>query len=178
MTSLLDIGPLTEEVPVGAARITVYGLTPEGFFYLLQKFPMLQQLIDGGAKEVSMETLREVAPASIAYALAVATTSRAYMTSQQWLDIVNATANVAMNLSAHHQMALFQAALRLTFPEGIRPFIKSVEALADSINRVSGTATAGQGTTVHSLDANGYRQSSESFDGHANRASGGGVTNG
>ena len=173
MTSLLDIGPLTEEVPVGAARITVYGLTPEGFFHLLQKFPILQQLMGGGAKEVSMETLREVAPESIAYAIAVATTSRAYMNQQQWSDIVNATANVAINLPAHCQMALFQAALRLTFPDGIRPFINGVQALADSINRVSGTATAGPGTTDHSLDVNGYRQSSESFDGHANRASGG-----
>jgi hypothetical protein len=166
MTSLLDIGPLTEEVPVGAARITVYGVTPEGFVHLLQKFPMLKELMGSGAKEVSMETLREAGPASIAYALAVATTSRAYMTQKQWLDIVEATANVAMNLSAHHQMALFQAALRLTFPEGVGPFIKGIQALADSINRLSGT-------TVHSLDANGYRQSSESLDGHANRATGG-----
>ena len=141
MTSLLDIGPLTEEVSVGGAKVTVYGVSPEGFFYLLQKFPLLQELM-GSGKEVSMEALREVAPASIAYALAVATTSRSYMTQQQWLDIVEATANVAMNLSAHHQMSLFQSALRLTFPEGIGPFMKGVEALAENINRISGTTVS------------------------------------
>ena len=138
MTSLLDIGSLTEEVAIGNNKVVVYGLSPEGFFYLLQKFPMLQQLMRGGAKEVSMETLREVAPESVAYAIAVATTSRAYMNQQQWSDIVNATANVAINLPAHCQMALLNAALRLTFPEGVGPFIKGVQALADSINRVSG----------------------------------------
>ena len=136
MTSLLDIGPLTEEVSIGGKPVTVYGVSPEGFFYLLQKFPELQQMF--GASTVDMETLQKVAPESIAYVLAIATTSRAYMTQQQWLEIVEATANVAMNLSAHYQMALFQAALRLTFPDGIGPFIAGVEALASNINRVSG----------------------------------------
>ena len=138
MTSLLDIGPLTEEVSVGGAKVTVYGVSPEGFFFLLHRFPLLQELM-GSGKEVSMEALREVAPESIAYALAVATTSRSYMTQQQWLDIVEATANVAMNLPAHHQMALFQSAIKMTFPEGIGPFMEGVNALAESINRVSGT---------------------------------------
>lgn len=140
MTSLLDIGPLTEEVPVsGDKTVTVYGVSPEGFFHLLHRFPMLQEMFGSGAKNVDMETLQAIAPESIAYALAVATTSRSYMTHQQWLDIVEATAGVAINLSAHVQMALFQAALRLSFPDGIGPFIKRVESLAESINRVSGT---------------------------------------
>jgi len=138
MTSLLDIGPLTEEVPVGGSKsITVYGVTPEGFFFLLEKFPVLQDMFANG-QEVNMEALRKVAPESIAYVLAVATTSRAYMTQQDWLDIVEATANVALNLNATTQMALFQAALRLTFPDGIGPFIAGVEALTASINRVTG----------------------------------------
>jgi hypothetical protein len=39
---------------------------------------------------------------------------------KQWLEALAATANVAMNLNAHFQMALFQAALRLTFPRAGR----------------------------------------------------------
>jgi hypothetical protein len=143
MTSLLDIGPLTEEVSVNGKRVTVYGVTPEGFFYLLEKFPMLRSMFGGGVKGVTMDMLREVAPTSIAYALAVATTDRSrYPTAPEWIAAVDATVKVAMNLSAHFQMALFQAALRLTFPDGIGPFMRGVETLADSINRVSGQAPA------------------------------------
>jgi len=139
MTSLLDIGPLTEEVPVNGKTITVYGVSPEGFFFLLHKFPMLQQMFGGGTKEINIDALREVAPESIAYVLAVATTSRAYMNQKQWLEIVDATANIAMDLSAHYQLALFQAALHLTFPDGIGPFIQGVENLASNLSRVSGS---------------------------------------
>lgn len=139
MTSLLDIGPLTEEVPVNGKTVTVYGVTPEGFFYLLEKFPMLRSMFGGGVGGITMDMLREVAPTSVAYALAVATTDRSrYPDKNEWLAKVQETANVAMNISAHYQMALFQAALRLTFPDGIGPFIKGLEMLATSINHVSG----------------------------------------
>ncbi len=139
MTSLLDIGPLTEEVPVNGKSVTVHGVTPEGFFYLLEKFPMLRTMFGGGVSNITMEMLRDVAPTSIAYAIAVATTDRsACITTNEWQVEVQAAANVAMNIGAHYQMALFQAALRLTFPDGIGPFMQGVEALANSISRVSG----------------------------------------
>jgi len=138
MTSLLDIGPLTEEVPVGGKSVTVYGVTPEGFFFLLHKFPLLAEMFSGGQKNVDMNSLQAVAPDCIAYALAVATTSRAYMTNKDWIAIVESTANIAMNLPAHIQMALFHSAIRLTFPDGIGPFMEAVDRLAESINRVSG----------------------------------------
>jgi hypothetical protein len=139
MTSLLDIGPLTETVMVNGKQVTVYGVTPEGFFFMLEKFPMLQKLFGGGAREITMPMLREAAPSSIAYAIAVATTDRSHFkTTTEWLETVDATAIIAMNLSAHYQIALFQAALRLTFPDGIGPFMKGMGELADSINRISG----------------------------------------
>lgn len=138
MTSLLDIGPLTEEVSVGGKSVTVYGVTPEGFFYLLHKFPLLAEMFSGGQKNIDPDSLRVVAPESIAYVLAVATTSRSFMSQKDWLAIVESTANVAMNLPAHYQMAIFHAAIRLTFPDGIGPFMEAVDRLAESINRVSG----------------------------------------
>ena len=139
MTSLLDIGPLTEQVPVNGKLVTVYGITPEGFFYLLQKFPLLRSMFGGGAHDLKMSMLQEVAPTCVANALAVATTDRSkYHKTKDWTAVLEATANVAVNLSAHYQMALFQAALRLTFPDGIGPFMRGVETLANSINLVSG----------------------------------------
>lgn len=137
MTSLLDIGPLTELVPVNGKEVSVYGVTPEGFFYLLDKFPVLQKLMGGDGLDVNK--LREVAPTSIAYAIAVATTDRSkYKVSAQWLVDVQRAADVALNIGAHYQMALFQAALRMTFPDGIGPFMRGMEELANSIKRVSG----------------------------------------
>lgn len=138
MTSLLDIGPLTEEISVGGRTVTVYGVTPEGFFYLLAKFPALQQLFtDSGS--VTMDDMMAVAPASVAHSLAVATTPRGeYKTPAEWARAVERASEVALNLSAHHQMALFQAALNLTFPDGIGPFMEAVTNLAESLNRVSG----------------------------------------
>lgn len=143
MTSLLDIGPLTEEVTVNGKQVTVHGVTPEGFFYMLEKFPLLKQLFGGGAKGITMDMMAEVAPASVAHAIAVATTSREdFKTTKAWRETIEKAAVVAVKLSAHHQMALFQVALRLTFPDGIGPFMQGVEALANSINRVSGTTVA------------------------------------
>src|SRR4051812_22484419 len=123
MASLLDIGPQTREVEVGGSSVTVYGVTPEGFFVLLDKFPALQQLMGGGGN-FTMDMLREVAPASISWAIALATTDRSqFDKTAPWLVAVKAAADVAVNLSVHHQIALFQTALDLTFPDGIAPFV-------------------------------------------------------
>jgi hypothetical protein len=147
---------MTEEVAVGGKKITVHGVTPEGFFYLLERFPMLRNLFGGKTKDITMDLLREVAPTSIAFALAVATTDRGrYPEQSEWFVAVEAAAKVAVNLSAHYQMALFQAALRLTFPDGIGPFMKGVEGLANSINRVSGKPM-GQDTTSSKRSRSGF----------------------
>lgn len=155
MTSLLDIGPLTESVSVNGKQVTVYGVTPEGFFYLLEKFPVLQKLMGGDGLDVNK--LREVAPTSIAYAIAVATTDRSqYKVAAQWLIDVQRAADVAMNLGAHYQMALFQAAIRMTFPDGIGPFMRAVEELANSIKRVSGQPTTAPATTSSKPSRSGF----------------------
>lgn len=143
MTSLLDIGPLTEEISVGGTAVTVNGLSPEGFFYLLEKFPGIRSMFGGGVKNVDMNMLNEVGPMCVAHALALATTDRTrYASLTEWKAAIETAAKVAVNLPATYQMALFQAALRLTFPDGIGPFIKGVEVLANSINQVSGVAPA------------------------------------
>jgi hypothetical protein len=136
MTSLLDIGPLTEQVSVGGKSVTVHGVTPEGFFYIIEKFPDLRNILGGG--KLDPAALIVTAPAAVAFALAVATTDRSLYSLAGWREAIDEAAKVAVNLPAHYQMELFQAALRLTFPDGIGPFMQAVERLATSINRVSG----------------------------------------
>lgn len=152
MTSLLDIGPLSEDVVVNGKPVTVRGVTPEGFFYILAKFPELQAAFSKGQKSVDMPTLIGVAPRSVAFALAVATTDRnEFATPAEWQAMLEKAAVVAIQLSAHHQMALFQTALRLTFPEGVGPFMKGVETLANSIKQVSGSPTVQDTTSSRRL---------------------------
>jgi hypothetical protein len=153
MTSLLDIGPLTEQVPVNGREISVHGVTPEGFFYLLAKFPELQRMM--GSDGIDTDKLMEVAPTSIAFAIAVATTDRSnYSAKADWLTDVERAAKVAMNLAAHYQMTIFKVAVRLTFPDGIGPFMKAVEELATSLNRISGKTV--QATTSSKRSRSGF----------------------
>jgi hypothetical protein len=163
MTSLLDIGPLSEEVNINGKVVHVHGVTPEGFFYLLDKFPTLASMFGGGVSNIDMTMLQGVAPQAVAFALAVATTDRsAYPSLTDWKADVEKAAIVAQNLSAHYQMNLFNAALRLTFPDGIGPFLKGVEGLADSINRLSpgvvqATTSSKRSRPVFTTDSRGMR---------------------
>jgi hypothetical protein len=110
-----------------------------------------------------MAMLQAVAPQAVAYALAVSTTDRStYPSLADWKADVEKAAAIAQNLSAHYQMALFQTALRLTFPDGIGPFLKGVEALADSINRLSpgvaqATTSSKRSRPVFTKDSPGMR---------------------
>ncbi len=140
MTSLLDIGPLTKEVTVGGNTVHVHGVTPEGMFFLLAKFPALQELFTRGSKNVDMTAMRVVAPECLAFALAVATTDRAsYDTVKAWAEDVTKASKVAVGLTAHIQMAIFEAAVELTFPDGVGPFILAVDRLAAVTKRASGS---------------------------------------
>src|SRR6266702_2976280 len=122
MTSLLDIGPLTEEVSVGGdKKVNGYGITPEGFFLLFTKFPEMKDMMDkrNGGGNVSLEALRLIAPNSIATVIALATTNRGgYASNIDWAEALDATVKVASTLGVYVQAKIVNAAIRLTFPEG------------------------------------------------------------
>ena len=71
MTSLLDIGPLTEEVEVRGVKLEVQGLTAGHIFQLFAEFPDMRKLLDskqGNAQEVMLT----LAPDLIAKIIAMA----------------------------------------------------------------------------------------------------------
>ncbi len=139
MTSLLDIGPLTEEVAIGNKSVSVRGITPEGFFYLLAKHPLLRTIFTTGTKNIDMATLQTAAPGCISDILAVATTDRSeFVKLAEWVADVEKGSKIAVTLAAHHQVKLFQAALDLTFPDGVGPFMAAVESLGTSVRRANG----------------------------------------
>jgi hypothetical protein len=139
VASLLDIGPLFEDIPVGTKHVRAFGISPEGFFHILTKFPQLWGMFSSGdQRQINVVALQAAAPGSVAMAIAISTTNRAsYDTAEAWHADVDRAYAKALQLSAHYQMRLFQAALRLTFPEGIGPFIKGLESLSRSINQVA-----------------------------------------
>jgi hypothetical protein len=160
MTSLLDIGDLTEEVKVGKSKITVWGATPEGFFYLLARFPMLKTLFTRGSVGLTMTDIDEVAPDCIARIIAVTTVDRSSCpTVKDWHKALDEMAAIAGKLSASHQANLFNAALHLTFPDGIGPFMRSMAALTTTINRISGQETV-QATTSSKRSRSGFSSDS------------------
>lgn len=143
MTSLRDVGPLGEQVQVGATTLSVHGATPEAFFYLLDRFPAVRDMFDGGARNLDGRALMAAGPEAIAFVIAVTTTDRAaFPTRDAWLSEVGEVARIAIALPAHHQMPLLNAAVRLTFPEGVGPFMQQVNATADTFTAISGKGTA------------------------------------
>jgi hypothetical protein len=102
---------------------------------------MLKSLFTRGSAGLTMEDLQDAAPECISHVLAVATTDRgACATQKAWYAEISKAAKIAVRLSASHQSALFGAAVRLTFPDGIGPFMKSMAELTTTIGRISGQA--------------------------------------
>jgi hypothetical protein len=159
MTSLLDIGPLKREIPLGDKSVSVQGISPEGFFYLLAKFPLLQNIFTSGSKNLDMATLQTVAPDCISFVLATACTDRSeFATLREWTEAIEKGARIVISFSAHHQVLLFQAALDLTFPDGVGPFMAAVESLGTSVRRANGqTAPA---TTSSKRSRSGFSKDS------------------
>lgn len=120
MTGLLDIGPLTEEVPVGKASLTVSGLSAEDLFHLIAKYPDLRSLMDPteGAT-VSPDKLLSFAPVAVSEAAACATGERGN----------DKAAEAFRRLGVATQLSIINAVLRLTFPEGAGPFVVQLKAL-------------------------------------------------
>ena len=121
MTTLLDIGPLTEEVEIRGVKLTVHGLSAGHLFQLFNDFPDMRKLLDkkeGDPKEIFMS----LAPELIAKMIAMATGSPHDKQAEM----------KAMALGAGDQLAIMLAMQRLSFPNGIGPFVDGVTKLMTS----------------------------------------------
>jgi hypothetical protein len=120
MTSLLDIGPLTEEVEIRGTKVTVQGITAGHLFQLFAEFPDMRKLLDGSDDPMSLMAL---APDLIAKIIAIATGSP----NDKEVEAR------AKTLGAAEQLAVVAAAQRLSFPQGLGPFL-------EQLNRMMGSA--------------------------------------
>lgn len=117
MAGLLDIGPLTDIVTVNGTQITVRGINVSDLFHLVGRFPEVRNLLSG--ENVSIERVLqiggEVVPATIAAACGHVGDS--------------AYEEKAAGLSLDAQADFIGKIWPLTFPNGVGPFAKKLEAL-------------------------------------------------
>jgi hypothetical protein len=135
--SLLDLGPLQEEVQVRGIKLTVHGLTAADLFKLFSEFPDMRQMVEqaGSANAVMLN----LAPDVVAKVIAVATGSPGDKE-------IEAKAKL---LGAADQMAILAAVQRLSFPQGFGPFVSQLGKLMGmDLMTPSGTGN-GQGNSSH-----------------------------
>lgn len=124
MVGLLDLAPLTESVKVSGDRdVTVLGVSALGVAYLLRHFPELRELIVGRDVAVTPELLFEKVPHAIAAIIAAGTGNPGNELAEK----------AAAQLSINDQMDMLSAIIRLTMPEGLRPFVEKVKSLAQAL---------------------------------------------
>lgn len=119
MTSLLDIGPLTEDVEIRGITVTVQGLTAGHLVQLFNEFPDMRKLLDGTSEQVDLLAL---APDVIARIIAIATGSAND----------KAVEAKAKTMGAAEQLSILVAVQRLSFPKGIAPFLDQVNQMMGS----------------------------------------------
>jgi hypothetical protein len=119
MTSLLDIGPLTEEVEIRGVTLVVQGLTAGHLFQLFAEYPDMRKLLDGKPDSSPQEIMLALAPDLIAKIIAMAT-------GQANNKEVEAKAKT---MGASDQLTILTAVQKLSVPEGISPFVDRVTQL-------------------------------------------------
>jgi hypothetical protein len=117
MNSLLDLGPLTEEVDIRGVKLTVRGLTAASVFKLFAEFPNMQQAL--AEMGTSGSSMLELAPDLFAKVIAIATGSP---------DDAAVIAK-ARELGATDQMAILSVVQKLSFPQGFGPFVDQMARL-------------------------------------------------
>lgn len=123
MTSLLDVAPMTESVSVAGNVVNVSGVSALGIAHLLAKFPELKVLITGGDVKVTADTILEAAPAAIAAIIAAGVGKPGDKDHEE----------AAARLPVGDQLELISVIVRLTMPDGIRPFVAKVRALMGGV---------------------------------------------
>jgi hypothetical protein len=118
MASLLDIGPLTEEVEVRGVTLTVQGLTAGHLFQLFSEFPDMRKMIDSKQGK-PQDVMLSLAPELLAKIIAMATGSPHDKEAEA----------KAKSMGASDQVAILEAVQRMSFREGLAPFVERVTAL-------------------------------------------------
>lgn len=125
MVSLVDIGPLTKDVPFRGNTIKVQGVPANALFHMLTQYPEMRKLLSGQFLEADLvQSLFALVPNVVADIIAAG------------LGNTGKTAEIeaASKLPLGEQYDLVYAIVDVTFPQGIASFVDGLSALARGVD--------------------------------------------
>ena len=127
MTSFIDIGPLTEKVTVRGKDYDVRGVTNEEFFELCIRFPEFNVMVNGTKKQKTEQAAARLFSELPAVAAAII----AACVTDKWADPAEEAAARKLPMSA--QLKFLNAAIRVSFEDGIGPFVEMASGLMNML---------------------------------------------
>ena len=121
MAGLLDIAPAVDTVDVRGAAIEVFGVSAKGFTVLLGRFPELRMMMAG--REVEVDRLMEMGGDAVAAIIAAGIGHPGDKDQEA----------AASRLGVDIQADFLAAIIRLTFPNGLGPFMEKLTALGGTL---------------------------------------------
>lgn len=115
--SLLDIGPLYEQVAVHDKMLKVFGVSSKGLFSIFVRYPEVGKWFRGG--KMDMSVLVAEAPGAIAAIIAAGCALPGNTIAEER----------AADMPVETQLDVLEAIARLTFRNGFGPFVMRIVAL-------------------------------------------------
>lgn len=126
MVSLVDIGPLTEKVKIRGHEMEVHAITARDVFFFINNF-------EDFAKVMGAVKVKDFTPRQLLLKLAPETVGVLIATGLGKRDDLKERA-AAETLGLPDQLKLVNAIFRVTFPEGVAPFVEELGMLTSTLN--------------------------------------------
>lgn len=133
MTSLIDLGPLSKNVPMRGTEFRVVGVSAKTIFTLLQDIPELRLVIAG--KKLDSEVISALIDSGGRVLAQVIAAGLGAMGDEPTIKAAED------NLAAGESAELLEAIVELTFPQGIKSFVDRLVAANQSAS-VGGSGKA------------------------------------
>jgi hypothetical protein len=125
MTSLLDIAPSGRQITIRDKTLTIKGISAQGVVYLLNRFPLVRQIMTGHQIEgLSVETFMVLAPDAVNAAIAC---GFGYVGTN--LEEQEKAEEIAASFSIDEQVHALTEIMEVTLPRGIGPFVDMINGL-------------------------------------------------
>lgn len=136
MPGLVDIAPLHETVDIRGTPIKVIGVSAEGIAMLLFRFPELRKALGGGNLDIDVNGILSMGQDIVAAVITAGV-------DKEGASREDVEASVKMNMVLEEQVRLIAAILRVTLPNGVGPFVESLEELSGVVEAAASQKAPG-----------------------------------
>lgn len=127
MTSIMDIGPLSDSVTLRGKDIEVQGIGADALVLLLDKFPDLHKAI-GTRQDLTATDFIKFGPDIVCAVIAVGC----------GIEVNEASTNKLKTLTIGEQMEVLTPILRMTFPRGFHSFVEALSLVVEGAGQQAG----------------------------------------